>query len=161
MIFQKNPRCLENKYIFTLKHSNTQQQYNNNTQIKHTKNYTYLAWSDHICIRIFQHGNKCTYRKIFDGLIFLAITLYGSEIWGPLSRLEHDSWDKHPIEALHTEFCRRTQKYSRRNVQITLAEHFLLWLNIQKGAITLWTHLNLSPKEIRVCLPQPEGRPSP
>ncbi len=43
--------------------------------------------------------------KIFDSVI-LPIALYGSEIWGPTSNYSHKDWLKHPLEALHVEFCR-------------------------------------------------------
>ena len=87
--------------------------------------------------------------KIFDSVI-VPIALYGSEVWGPLSRLEHDSWDKHPIETLHTEFCRRTLNVQRKtpnNACRAELGRFPLLLNIQKRAITFWTHLNLSQKD--------------
>ena len=40
--------------------------------------------------------------KIFDSII----ALYGSEVWGPLSIHDYTTWDNHPTEALHAEFCR-------------------------------------------------------
>ena len=87
--------------------------------------------------------------KIFDSVI-VPIALYGSEVWGPLSRLEHDSWDKHPIETLHTEFCRKILNVQRKipnNACRAELGRFPLLLNIQKRAITFWTHLNLSQKD--------------
>ena len=162
MIFQKKPRHLENKYHFTL----------NKTLIEHTTNYTYLglnisaSGNFNLAINTLKEkARRAMYAlktklfninipiriwtKIFDHVI-LPIALYGSEVWGPLSRLEHGSWDKHPIEALHTEFCRRilnVQRKTPNNACRAELGRFPLLLNIQKRAITFWTHLNSSPKD--------------
>ena len=34
------------------------------------------------------------------------ISLYGSEVWGPLAKQDFIKWDKHPSETLHAEFCK-------------------------------------------------------
>ena len=47
--------------------------------------------------------------KLFDTII-QRIALYGSEVWGPLSAHDYTTWDKHPMEALHAEFCRSILK---------------------------------------------------
>ena len=35
------------------------------------------------------------------------IALYGSEVWGPLTKQDFIKWDKHPIETLHVEILSR------------------------------------------------------
>ena len=44
--------------------------------------------------------------KIFSSQI-LPILLYGSEVWGPYSELNFQSWDKNIIEKTHTQFIKR------------------------------------------------------
>ena len=56
--------------------------------------------------------------KLFDSII-QPIPLYGSEIWGPLSAHDYITWDKHPIEALHAEFCRSILKVQTKKHQPT------------------------------------------
>ncbi len=121
VIFQKCPRCQENKYqfkSFTI----------NNQIIQHSMSYTYLgititasgsfnmavnalkekAWRALNAIKRkfynFQIPIKI-WLKIFDSVI-QPIALYGSEVWGPLNHQSCTRWDKHPTESLHAEFCR-------------------------------------------------------
>ena len=44
--------------------------------------------------------------KLFESVIE-PIALYGSEVWGPLTNQEFNKWEKHPIETLHAEFCKK------------------------------------------------------
>ncbi len=43
------------------------------------------------------------------------IALYGSEVWGPLSDQSYTRCDRHPTEALHTEFCKIILKLQRKH----------------------------------------------
>ncbi len=118
MIFQKKNRNLEHKHIFTL----------NNTTLQHALQYNYLGLVltptgnfnlaikallvkacralHAIRTRLFKIDIPIRiWTKIFDSVI-LPIALYGSEIWGPTSNYRHKDWHKHPLEALHVEFCR-------------------------------------------------------
>ena len=111
MIFQKKPRCQENKYMFTL----------GSTVLEHTMKYTYLgldvtasgsfsmavnALKEKSVVRVLDHyaiQSKfyninipiSIWCKFFDSII-QPITLYGSEVWGPLSAHDYTTWDKHP-----------------------------------------------------------------
>ena len=118
MIFQKKPRCQENKYMFTL----------GSTVLEHTMRYTYLGLDitapgsfsmavntlkEKSCRALYAIKSKfynvntpiSIWCKLFDSII-QPIALYGGEVWGPLSAHDYTTWDKHPIEALHAEFCR-------------------------------------------------------
>ena len=44
-----------------------------------------------------------TCNKLFDTL-FLPILLYGSEIWGAYDNINIKTWEKDPVERLHTVF---------------------------------------------------------
>ncbi len=117
MIVQKK-KNLEHNHIFTL----------NNTTIQHALQYNYLGLIltptgtfnlaiqtllvkacralHAIRTRLFKIDIPIRiWTKIFDSVI-LPIALYGSEIWGPTSNYSHKDWHKHPLEALHVEFCR-------------------------------------------------------
>ncbi len=118
MTYQKKNRNLEHKHIFTL----------NNTTLQHALQYNYLGLVltptgnfnlaikallvkarralHAIRTRLFKTDIPIRiWTKIFDSVI-LPIALYGSEIWGPTSNYSHKDWLKHPLEALHVEFCR-------------------------------------------------------
>ena len=43
--------------------------------------------------------------KIFNSQI-KPILLYGSEVWGPYSNFDYDTWDKNKIERTHTQFLK-------------------------------------------------------
>uniref|UniRef100_A0A4W5RDT1 ribonuclease H n=1 Tax=Hucho hucho TaxID=62062 RepID=A0A4W5RDT1_9TELE len=159
MIFQKKPRCQNHKYIFTL----------NNTIIEHTKNYTYLGLTISasgnfnmavnalkekarralyaIKMKLFKINIPIRiWTKIFDSVI-LPIALYGSEIWGPLNKLDFKRWDKHPIEALHAEFCRKilqVQRNTPTNACRAELGRFPVVMKIQKRSLKFWRHLNSS-----------------
>ncbi len=152
----KKPRHLENKYHFPL----------NNTLIEHTKHYTYLglnisaSGSFNMAVNALRDkARRAMYAlktklfnfnvpiriwtKIFDHVIS-PIALYGSEVWGPLRKLDYGSWDKNPIENIHTEFCRRilnVQRKTPNNACRAELGRFPLLLNIQKRALTFWAHL--------------------
>ncbi len=77
----------------------------------------------------------------------LAIALYGSEVWGPLSHQDYTRWDKHPIEALHAEFCRSILNVQRRTpTNACRAElgRYPLIINIKKRTLKFWLHLKSS-----------------
>ncbi|KAI4904413.1 hypothetical protein NFI96_007497 [Prochilodus magdalenae] len=159
MIFQKKPRVQDTRYPFKL----------GSTILTHTLHYTYLgltisasgsfhtavtALREKACRALFAIRNK-TYKveipvriwsKLFDSII-QPIALYGSEIWGPLSDINYSRWDKHPIETLHAEFCRkilRVQRHTPNNACRAELGRFPLALQIQKRALKFWIHLTQS-----------------
>lgn len=160
MIFQKKTRCQKHKYKFTL----------NNTIIEHTKNYTYLgltisaSGNFNMAVNALKEKARRTlyaikmklfkinipiriWTKIFDSVI-LPIALYGSEVWGPLNKLDFKMWDKHPIEALHAEFCRKilqVQRNTPTNACRAELGRFPVIMKIQKRSLKFWLHLNSSP----------------
>lgn len=160
MIFQKKPRCQKHKCKFTL----------NNTLIEHTKNYTYLgltisaSGNFNMAVKALKEkARRAMYAikmklfkinipiriwtKIFDSVI-LPIALYGSEVWGPLNKLDFKMWDKHPIEALHAEFCRKilqVQRNTPTNACRAELGRFPVIMKIQKRSLKFWLHLNSSP----------------
>nr|WPH61295.1 reverse transcriptase [Somniosus microcephalus] len=159
MIFQKRPRCQENKYQFTL----------SDTTIGHTMSYTYLgltitaSGSFSIAVNALKEkARRALYAikrkfyniqipikiwlKIFDSII-LPIALYGSEVWGPLNHQSYTKWEKHTIEALHAEFCRsilRTQRKTPTNACRAELGRYPLIINIQKRALNFLNHLKSS-----------------
>ena len=75
------------------------------------------------------------------------ITLYGSEVWGPLAKQDFTQWDKHPIETLHAELCKmllHVQRKATNNACRAELGKYPLIIKIQKRAINFWTHLKLS-----------------
>ena len=87
--------------------------------------------------------------KIFDSVI-QPIALYGSEVWGPLSDQSYTRWDRHPTEALHTEFCKMILKLQRKtpnNACRAELGRFPLIINMQKRSLKFWMHLKSSPTE--------------
>ncbi len=46
-----------------------------------------------------------TWLKIFKSAIE-PIALYGIEVWGPKTKQNFQTWEKHPVETLHAEFCK-------------------------------------------------------
>jgi len=82
--------------------------------------------------------------KLFKSIIE-PIVLYGSEVWGPSIKFDLLNWEKHPIETLHLDFCKRILKVQRKTpnngCRAELGQYPLL-LNIQKRAIKFWKHLN-------------------
>ena len=84
--------------------------------------------------------------KIFKSVIE-PIALYGSEVWGPLANQEFSNWDKHPIETIHTEFCKyilKTQRKTPNNACRAELGQFPLLINIQKRAFKFHKHLQNS-----------------
>ena len=111
IIFQKRPRCQENKHQFTI----------NNHVIEHSRSYTYLgititaSGSFNMAVNALKekargalHAIKTTFYdfqipvkiwlKICDSVI-QPIVQYGSEVWGPLSHQSFTCWDKHTTES--------------------------------------------------------------
>ncbi len=87
--------------------------------------------------------------KIFDSVI-QPIALYGSEVWGPLSDQSYTRWDRHPTEALHTEFCKMILKLQRKtpnNACRAELGRFPLIINMHKRSLKFWMHLKSSPTE--------------
>ncbi len=162
MIFQKTPRNLEHKHIFTL----------NNTTLQHALQYNYLglvltptgnfnlaikALLVKACKALHAIRTKLfkidipirIWTKIFDSVI-LSIALYGSQIWGPTSNHSHKDWLKHPLEALHVEFCRSILHVHRNTPNNACrAELGCLHLNlvIKKRVLKFWIHLNSSSED--------------
>ncbi len=149
MVFQKKSRCQEHSYQFSL----------GSTALEHTMQYTYLgliitasgsfnmpvnALKDKArrALQVYAIKRKIQnlelpipiWCKIFDSVI-QPIALYGSEVWGPLGDQNYTRWDRHPTEALHTEFCKMILKLQRRtpnNACMAELARFPLIINIQK-----------------------------
>ena len=87
-----------------------------------------------------------TWLKIFQSVIE-PIALYGSEVWGPLTKHDFGKWEKHPIEILHAEFCKRILRVQRKTpnnaCRAELGQYPLI-INIEKRAIKFWKHLKMS-----------------
>ncbi len=66
---------------------------------------------------------------------------------GVLLKFDFLNWEKHPIETLHLDFCKRILKVQRKTpnngCRAELGQYPLL-LNIQKRAIKFWKHLKTS-----------------
>ena len=73
------------------------------------------------------------------------IALYGCEVWG--LGYEFSTWDKHPVEALHTEFCKSILRVQRKTpntaCRAELGQYPLI-INIQKRALKFWQHIKMS-----------------
>ncbi len=161
MIFQKKNRNLEHKHIFTL----------NNTTLQHALQYNYLGLvltptgNFNLAIKnitckspqgtarhtnmIIKNRHPHPWTKVFDSVI-LPIALYGSEIWGPTSNYSNKYWHKHPLEALHVEFCRSILHVHRNTPNNACrAELGCLPLNlvIKKRVLKFWIHLNSSSED--------------
>ncbi len=84
--------------------------------------------------------------KLFKAVIE-PIVLYRSEVWGPSITFDFVNWEKHPIETLHLDFCKRILKVQRKTpnngCRAELGQYPLL-LNIQKRALKFWKHLKTS-----------------
>ncbi|KAI4877023.1 hypothetical protein NFI96_006215, partial [Prochilodus magdalenae] len=84
--------------------------------------------------------------KLFKSVIE-PIALYSSEVWGPLTQNDFTSWDRHPTEALHTEFCRNILHVQRKvpntACRAELGQYPLL-LNIPRRALNFWKHIKSS-----------------
>ncbi len=162
MVLQNKPRCQEHRYRFSL----------GSTALEHTMQYTYLgliitasggfsmavnALKDKARRALYAIKKKFInieiplpiWCKIFDSVI-QPIALYGSEVWGPLSDQSYTRWDRHPTEALHTEFCKMILKLQRKtpnNACRAELGRFPLIINMQKRSLKFWMHLKSSPTE--------------
>ncbi len=157
-MFQKRSRSQGPTHTFTLAHRT----------IETTKTYTYLG------LKITPTGNftlavnelkekaqRAFYAikrsikidipiqiwfKLFKAVIE-PIALYGSEVWGLSIKFDFLNWEKHPIETLHLDFCKRILRVQRKTpnngCRAELGQYPLL-LNIQKRAIKFWKHLKRS-----------------
>ncbi len=162
MVFQNKPRCQEHRYRFSL----------GSTALEHTMQYTYLgliitaSGSFSMAVNALKDkARRALYAikkefqnieillpiwcKIFDSVI-QPIALYGSEVWGPLSDQSYTRWDRHPTEALHTEFCKIILKLQRKtpnNACRAELGRFPLIINMHKRSLKFWMHLKSSPTE--------------
>ncbi len=84
--------------------------------------------------------------KLFKAVIE-PVALYGSEVWGPSIKFDFLNWEKHPIETLHLDFCKRilrVQIKTPNNQCRVESGQYPLLLNIQKRAIKFWNHQKIS-----------------
>ncbi len=157
MIFQKRPRCKENKYTFRA----------GNQVLQHTHEYTYLGLNISStgnfnqavnalkakALRVYMIKNTIQYEipiqtwlKILKAIIE-PIALYGSEIWGPLKTQDFSKWEKEEIEIMHTQICKNILKVNRatpnNSCRAELGQYPLL-INIQKRAVKFYQHLRCS-----------------
>ncbi len=158
MIFQKRPRCKENKYTFRA----------GNQVLQHTHEYTYLRLKISStgnfnlavnalkakALRVFYMIKNTiqyeipiqTWLKILKAIIE-PIALYGSEIWGPLKTQDFSKWEKEEIEIMHTQICKNILKVNRatpnNSCRAELGQYPLL-INIQKRAVKFQQHLKCS-----------------
>lgn len=68
-------------------------------------------------------------------------------MWGPLTKHDYPTWDKHPIEVLHTEFCKNilhVQRNTPNNASRAQLGQYPLILTIQKRALNFWRHIKSS-----------------
>ena len=158
LIFQKRTRRQGNKYNFML----------NKTKIEHVTNYTYLGLkfsaNGTFNLAMNELKNKArrafyairksiqikipirTWLRIFQSVIE-PIALYGSEVWGHLTNLNFEKWDKNPIETLHAEFCRNILRMQRKIPNTACRAElgqYPLSLKIEKRTIKFWQHLQTS-----------------
>ena len=118
MVFQKRSSCQDHEYKFHL----------DTVVLELTKNYTYLSLNISITGNVHKAVNvrrdkarRAVYAikrnikfnipiriclKILESVIE-PISLYGCDVWGPLTNQEFTKWDKHQIETA----CRILQKY--------------------------------------------------
>uniref|UniRef100_A0A9J8AFQ2 ribonuclease H n=1 Tax=Cyprinus carpio carpio TaxID=630221 RepID=A0A9J8AFQ2_CYPCA len=158
MIFQKRSRPQGLTHTFTLSHRT----------IETTKTYTYLGLkitpTGNFTLAVNELKEKAQrafyaikrsikidipiqiWLKLFKSVIE-PIVLYGSEVWGPSIKFDFLNWEKHPIENMHLDFCKRILKVQRKTpnngCRAELGQYPLL-LNIQKRAIKFWKHLKMS-----------------
>ncbi len=169
MMFQKRSRSQRPTHTFTLAHRT----------IETTKTYTYLGLkitpTGNFTLAVNELKEKAQrafyaikrsikidipiqiWLKMFKAVIE-PIALYGSEVWGPSIKFDFLNWEKHPIETLHLDFCKRILKVQRKTpnngCRVELAQYPLL-LNIQTRAIKFWKHLKTSdPQHIPLQSPQ-------
>ncbi len=157
-MFQKRSRSQGPTHTFTLAHRT----------IETTKTYTYLGLkitpTGSFTLAVNELKEKAQrafyaikrsikidipiqiWLKLFKAVIE-PIALYGSEVWGPSIKFDFLNWEKHPIETLHLDFCKRILKVQRKTpnngCRAELGQYPLL-LNIQKRAIKFWKHLKTS-----------------
>ena len=159
MIFQKRQN-----------HQN-QQFFLNTTALEHTKNYTYLGLNisstgnfNKAANDLREKARRAFYAikrnikldipikiwlKILDSVIE-PISLYGCEIWGPLTNQEPEKWDKHQTETLHTELCKsilRTQRKTTNNACRAELGRYPLNIKIKKRALKFHDHLKESNRD--------------
>ncbi|XP_056588353.1 uncharacterized protein LOC130408891 [Triplophysa dalaica] len=158
MMFQKRSRSQGPSHTFTLSHRT----------IETTKTYTYLGLkittTGNFTLAVNELKEKAQrafyaikrsikiditiqiWLKLFKAVIE-PIVLYGSEVWGPSIKFDFLNWEKHPIEILHLDFCKRILKVQRKTpnngCRAELGQYPLL-LNIQKRAVIFWKHLKTS-----------------
>ena len=62
-----------------------------------------------------------TMLKLFDACI-TPILLYGSEIWGAYTNIDHNKWESTPIEKIHTQLLKRILGVNRSTTNIVRGE---------------------------------------
>ena len=155
--------------IFQKRHSHLNQQFFlNRTALEHTKNYTYLGLNisstgnfNKAANDLREKARRAFYAikrnvkldipiqiwlKILDSVIE-PISLYGCEIWGPLTNQDPEKWDKHQTETLHTELCKsilRTQRKTTNNACRAELGRYPLIIKIKKRAFKFHDHLKES-----------------
>ena len=90
--------------------------------------------------------NTCN--KLFDTL-FLPILLYGSEIWGTYDNWNIKTWEKDPVERLHTQFHKYFLGLNKRAPSVVARNEtgrLSLKLNILLRIIKFWIHLESLPE---------------
>ncbi len=157
-MFQKRSRSQGPTHTFTLAHRT----------IETTKTYTYLGLkitpTGNFTLAVNEIKEKAQrafyaikrsiqidipiqiWLKLFKAVIE-PIALYGSEVWGPSIKFDFLNWEKHLIETLHLDFCKRILRVQRKTpnngCRAELGQYPLL-LNIQTRAIKFWKHLKTS-----------------
>ncbi len=125
MMFQKRSRSQRPTHTFALAHRT----------IETTKTYTYLGLkitpTGSFTLAVNELKEKAQrafyaikrsikidipiqiWLKLFKAVIE-PIALYGSEVWGPSIKFDFLNWEKHPIETLHLDFCKRILRVQRK-----------------------------------------------
>ena len=157
MVFQKRPRCQENKYQFTI----------NNHVIEHSMSYTYLgitntaSGSFNMVVNALKEKvqralyaiSRTFYNFQIPVTIWLKCTvvkyaMYGGEVWSPLSHQSFTCQDKYPPESLQAKFCRYVLHVHRntptRACRRTGLDRYPLIINIHKRTLNFSNHLKSS-----------------
>ncbi len=107
MIFQKRSRPQGLTHTFTQNHWNHKTYTYLGLKITSTGNFT-------LAVKELKEKVKIDipvqiWLRLFKAVIE-PIALYGSEVWGPSIKFDFVNWEKHPIETLHLDVCKRILK---------------------------------------------------
>ncbi len=105
-------------------------------------------WTIRFTPIIYTHIHVYIYTYMYS--VIQPIALCGSEVWGPLSDQSYSRWDRHPTEALDTEFCKMILKLQRKtpnNACRAELGQFPLIISMHKRSLKFWMHLKSSPTE--------------